>query len=87
MDNILKEWLRIEFYKSNIPKYKKYFDEWINNITENQIDGFEQQRIGQLTKNKYIWLDIKFKMVDENTRQLVITPHGNKYEDLCERVL
>lgn len=37
-----------------------------------------------LPKNR---LDIKFKMVDENTRQLVITPNGNKYEDLCERVL
>lgn len=37
-----------------------------------------------LPKNR---LDIKFKMVDENTRQLIITPHGNKYEDLCERVL
>ena len=37
-----------------------------------------------LPKNR---LDIKFKMVDENTRQLVITPHGNKYEDLCERIL
>ena len=34
-----------------------------------------------------IGLDIKFKMIDENTRQIVITPHGNKYEDLCERVL
>ena len=37
-----------------------------------------------LHKNR---LDIKFKMIDENTRQIVITPHGNKYEDLCERVL
>ena len=37
-----------------------------------------------LPKNR---LDIKFKMIDENTRQIVITPHGNKYEDLCERVL
>ena len=54
VNNILKEWLRVEFYKSNIPKYAKYFDEWVNNITENQIDGFEQQRIGQLTKNKCI---------------------------------
>lgn len=52
MTDILEEWLRIEFYKSNLPKYKKYFDEWVKNITENQIDGFEQQRIGQLTKNK-----------------------------------
>ncbi len=54
MNNILKEWLRVEFYKSNIPKYQKYFYEWVNNITENQIYGFEQQRIGQLTKNKCI---------------------------------
>jgi hypothetical protein len=46
MTDVLKEWLRIEFYK--------YFDEWFENITENQIDGFEQQRIGQLTKNKSI---------------------------------
>ena len=37
-----------------------------------------------LPKNR---LDIKFKMIDENTRSLVITPHGTKYEDLCERVL
>ena len=37
-----------------------------------------------LPKNR---LDIKFKMIDENTRQLVITPHGNKYEDSCERAL
>lgn len=54
MNNILKEWLRVEFYKSNILKYVKYFDEWVEGITENQIDGFEQQRIGQLTKNKSI---------------------------------
>lgn len=37
-----------------------------------------------LPKNR---LDIKFKIADENTRQLIITPHGTKYEDLCERVL
>lgn len=37
-----------------------------------------------LPKNR---LDIRFKILDENTRQLVIIPHGTKYEDLCERVL
>ena len=37
-----------------------------------------------LPKNR---LDIKIKMIDEDTRQLIITPHGSKYEDLCERVL
>lgn len=32
-------------------------------------------------------LDIRIRIVDEETRQFVITPHGSKYEDLCERVL
>ncbi len=32
-------------------------------------------------------LDIKIKVVDENKRVLVITPHGSKYEELCEAVL
>ena len=29
-------------------------------------------------------LDIKFKVVGENTRILILTPHGQKYEELCE---
>ena len=37
-----------------------------------------------LPKNR---LNIRIKIVDEDTRQFVITPHGSKYEDLCERVL
>ena len=32
-------------------------------------------------------LEIKFKIVDENKRVLVITPYGQKYEELCEAVL
>lgn len=32
-------------------------------------------------------LDIKFKVVGENTRVLVLTPHGQKYEDLVNFVL
>lgn len=32
-------------------------------------------------------LDIKFKVVGENKRVLVITPHGQRYEELCEAVL
>ena len=32
-------------------------------------------------------LDIKFKVVGENKRVLVITPYGQKYEELCEAVL
>ena len=32
-------------------------------------------------------LDIKFKLIDENTRILVLVPHGQKYEDLVNYVL
>ena len=32
-------------------------------------------------------LDIKIKVLGENKRSLVITPHGQKYEELCEAVL
>ena len=32
-------------------------------------------------------LDLKFKVVDENKRLLVITPYGKEYEELCEAVL
>lgn len=32
-------------------------------------------------------LSIKIKIVDENKRIFTITPYGEEYEDLCERVL
>lgn len=32
-------------------------------------------------------LDIKIKVIDDNTRVLVFTPYGRQYEDLCEAVL
>lgn len=32
-------------------------------------------------------LDIKIKIVDENTRVLIFIPHGEKYENLCEACL
>ena len=32
-------------------------------------------------------LDIKFKIVDEETRTLIFIPHGQQYEELCEAIL
>ena len=32
-------------------------------------------------------LDIKFKVIDEDTRTLTFIPHGRIYEDICEAVL
>lgn len=37
-----------------------------------------------LPKNR---LDIEIKAIDEDKRLFIITPHGKKYEDLCEAVL
>ena len=31
-------------------------------------------------------LEIKFKIIDENTRVLVLTPYGRQYEEICEAV-
>lgn len=32
-------------------------------------------------------LDIKFKVIDENTRLIIFKPRGQKYEEVCEAVL
>lgn len=32
-------------------------------------------------------LDIKFKIVDENTRVMILTPHGEKYISICEAII
>ena len=32
-------------------------------------------------------LEIKIKVIDEDTRVFVIKPYGKQYEDLCEAVL
>ena len=32
-------------------------------------------------------LDIKFKMIDEDTRVLVFMPHGEEYEEICSAIL
>jgi len=38
----------------------------------------------ELPKNR---LDIHFDTLDEDTRIITITPHGKKYEELCEATL
>ena len=38
----------------------------------------------QLPKERLL---IKFKIIDEDTRVLVCTPYGDKYEELCNAVL
>lgn len=47
MTEELKTYLWNEFKFNNLPKYYKYFDEWINNLTENQ-----KQFYNAYSKNK-----------------------------------
>lgn len=51
---ITLEWLRSEFNKCNHAKYRKYADEWLNNLTDAQIEGFERQHTGQIDKSKCV---------------------------------
>ena len=32
-------------------------------------------------------LDVRFKIIDENTRILILTPHGEEYQRVCEDIL
>ena len=32
-------------------------------------------------------LEIKLKLIDENTRVLVLTPYGRQYEEICEAII
>lgn len=44
----LYDWLEFRFYRDNHIKYRKYFKEWVSNITPNQIEGFYKQMTTQL---------------------------------------
>lgn len=52
----LYTWLEHHFYYDNHSKYRKYFNEWLNNLTKDQINGFIHQMIveqsGILLKQK-----------------------------------
>lgn len=32
-------------------------------------------------------LDLKFKITGENSRTIILTPHGDKYRSICEEIL
>ena len=40
MNELLYFYLKEEFKQNNVPKYQKYFEEWIYNITFAQKEGF-----------------------------------------------
>lgn len=46
----LYNWLELQWRLSNHEKYQHYFKEWIANITNSQINGYEKQRTTELTQ-------------------------------------
>ena len=44
----IKEYIRRDFYRSNIEKYHKYFDEWYNNLTDTQLFYWKKRMNGQI---------------------------------------
>lgn len=44
MTKVMYEYLKQRFYRNNHAKYRKYFDEWVSNVTETQIDYFEKEK-------------------------------------------
>lgn len=37
MNEILRKYIWEDFRRSNLPKYYKYFDMWVDNLTDKQI--------------------------------------------------
>ena len=37
MNEVLREYIWKDFRESNLSKYYKYFDSWVDNLTETQI--------------------------------------------------
>jgi len=87
--NIIKE------YKGELPLYHMDVYRVDNNVESLGIDEYFDKggvtiiEWADLIKD-YLpeeRLDIKFKVVDENTRVLILMPHGEAYENLCGDII
>lgn len=41
MNDVLYDYLKDQWERNNIPKYQKYFKEWVDNLTDIQIYYYE----------------------------------------------
>ena len=88
--NIVKEYysgeaplFHMDVYRLDESSVEINFQEY---FTKNGVSIIEWSDLikDELPKER---LEITFRIVDENTRILIIRPIGKKYEDLCEAVL
>ena len=87
--NIIKEYVgelplnHIDVYRTNGRVDDLGIEEYFNKGGVTIIEWAEMIE-DHLPKER---LDITFKIVDENTRVMIITPHGDKYLSVCEDAL
>ena len=88
--NIVKEYysgemplFHMDVYRLDEGNVEIDFDEYFNKKGITIIEWADLIK-DKLPKNR---LEITIKIVDEDTRVLIIKPYGKKYEDLCEAVL
>jgi len=46
-------WLKSEWKNCNHVKYQKYFEQWVNNLTDDQIKGFDKMMKANYTINSH----------------------------------
>ena len=51
MSKALYNWLEFEWKESNHTKYQRYFKEWIEKLTDDQIKGFDKMRTADYIKH------------------------------------
>ena len=88
--NIIKEYLsgemplfHMDVYRLDETNVEIDFEEYFHKKGVSIIEWADMIQ-DELPKQR---LEITIKIVDENTRVIVIKPYGKKYEDLCEAVL
>ncbi len=88
--NIVKEYLsgemplfHMDVYRLDETNVEIDFEEYFHRKGISIIEWADMIQ-DELPKQR---LEITIKIVDENTRVIVIKPYGKKYEDLCEAVL
>ena len=88
--NIVKEYETGEMPLNHMDVYRlEYTDETIGFNDYFKSDDITIIEWSELIKDQLPEerLDIKFKVIDENTRVLVLKPRGQKYEDVVNYVL
>jgi len=50
---MLEKYLQFRFYRNNHSKYRKYYDMWRKNVTENQLIYFEKEMYHLIEMGEY----------------------------------